>query len=131
MSDPDLEELRQQTQRTDRLAEPAPSDDGDGDDLVEDLVDALAAIDSGEQAKTFAARDDSVTALLTTLDDREEDLAEVGTALQEALGREVDRSALDRSEIVRLAVRLGLREAAPEYLDRLAEASGEYARRNV
>ncbi|NEU58007.1 hypothetical protein [Halorussus sp. MSC15.2] len=129
MSDPDLEELRQQTQRTDRLAEPASRED-ESDDLVEDLVDALAAIDSGEQAKTFAARDESVTALLTTLAEREQDLEAVGTSLQSALGRDVDRDALDRSEVVRLAVRLGLREAAPEYLDLLADASGEYARRN-
>ncbi|MFC4451482.1 hypothetical protein [Halorussus aquaticus] len=129
MSDPDLEELRQQTQRTDRLAEPATGED-ESDDLVEDLVDALAAIDSGEQAKTFAARDESVTALLTTLAEREQDLEAVGTSLQSALGRDVDRDALDRSEVVRLAVRLGLREAAPEYLDLLADASGEYARRN-
>ena len=129
MSDPDLEELRQQTQRTDRLAESTAGGDED-DDLVEDLVDALAAIDSGEQAKTFAARDESVTALLTTLADREEDLEAVGTSLQGALGRDVDRDALDRSEIVRLAVRLGLREAAPEYLDLLADASAKHARRN-
>ncbi|MFC7078951.1 hypothetical protein [Halorussus caseinilyticus] len=130
MSDPELEELRQQTQRTDRLAESAGVEEGT-DDLVEDLVDALGAIDSGEQAKTFAARDESVTALLTTLDDRQEDLEAVGTSLQGELGREIDTSSLDRSEIVRLAVRLGLREASPEYLDLLAEASGEYARRNV
>jgi hypothetical protein len=130
VSDPDLEELRQQTQRTDRLAESADSQP-DEDELVEDLVDALAAIDSGEQAKTFAARDESVTALLSTLADREADLEAVGTSLQEALGRDVAPSELDRSEIVRLAVRLGLREAAPEYLDLLADASAEHARRNV
>jgi len=127
VSDPDLEELRQQTQRTDRLDQSATA----GDDLVEDLVDALAAIESGEQAKTFAARDESVTALLTMLADREDELADVGTSLQEALGREVDPEALDRSELVRLAVRLGLREAAPEYLELLADASAEHARRNV
>ena len=131
MSDPDLEELRQQTQRTDRLAEPAQPAGDDEDELVEELVESLAAIDSGEQAKTFAARDASVTALLTTLADREDDRHEVGTALQEALGRDIDPSELDRSELVRLAVRLGLREAAPEYLEALADASGEYARRNV
>jgi hypothetical protein len=130
VSDPDLEELRQQTQRTDRLAEPSASDDED-DELLEALVDALGDIDSGEQAKTFAARDASVTALLSTLAEREEDLEAVGTSLQGALDREIDRDELDRSEIVRLAVRLGLREAAPEYLDLLADASGEYARRNV
>lgn len=129
MSDPDLEELRQQTQRTDRLAEPSPSED-ENDELLEALVDALGDIDSGEQAKTFAARDASVTALLSTLADREEDLEAVGTSLQGALDRDIDRDELDRSEIVRLAVRLGLREAAPEYLDLLADASGEYARRN-
>ena len=129
MSDPDLEELRQQTQRTDRLAESAAS--APTDDMLEELVDALAAIDSGEQAKTFAARDESVTALLSTLDDRPDDLEAVGTSLQGELDRDIDPESLDRSEIVRLAVRLGLREAAPEYLDLLAEASGEYARRNV
>jgi vacuolar-type H+-ATPase subunit I/STV1 len=130
VSDPDLEELRQQTQRTDRLAEPSAGAEGN-DDLLEDLVDALDAIYSGEQAKTFAARDESVTALLSTLDDREDDLEAVGTSLQRELDRDIDSGALDRSEIVRLAVRLGLREAAPEYLDLLADASGEYARRNV
>ncbi|WP_115865490.1 hypothetical protein [Halorussus litoreus] len=130
MSDPDLEELRQQTQRTDRLAETAPDADEDAD-IVEELVDNLAAIDSGEQAKTFAARDQSVTALLATLDDHDAEIEAVGTALQSALGREVDPAELDRSEIVRLAVRLGLREAAPEYLDLLADASAEHARRNV
>ena len=130
MSDPDLEELRQQTQRTDRLAE-SPGSTNDDDELVEDLVDALSAIDSGEKAKTFAARDESVTALLSTLDDSEADLEAVGTSLQSALGRDVDASSLDRSEIVRLAVRLGLREAAPEYLELLADASAEHARRNV
>jgi len=128
VSDPDLEELRQQTQRTDRLDQSTTVDD---DDIVEDLVDALAAIESGEQAKTFAARDESVTALLTMLADREDELADVGTSLQEALGRDVDPEALDRSELVRLAVRLGLREAAPEYLELLADASAEHARRNV
>ncbi|USZ69872.1 hypothetical protein NGM10_15825 (plasmid) [Halorussus salilacus] len=130
MSDPDLEELRQQTQRTDRLDQPSRSP-GDGEDVVEDLIDALEAIESGEQAKTFAARDASVTALLTMLADRDGELAEVGTSLQEALGRDVDPDALDRSEVVRLAVRLGIREAAPEYLDLLADASAEHARRNV
>jgi len=130
VSDPDLEELRQQTQRTDRLAETTPDADEDAD-IVEELVDNLAAIDSGEQAKTFAARDQSVTALLATLDDHDAELEAVGTALQSALGREVDPAELDRSEIVRLAVRLGLREAAPEYLDLLADASAEHARRNV
>jgi len=128
VSDPDLEELRQQTQRTDRLDQSTTVDD---DDLVEDLVDALAAIESGERAKTFAARDESVTALLTMLADREDELADVGTSLQEALGRDVDPDALDRSELVRLAVRLGLREAAPEYLELLADASAEHARRTV
>lgn len=130
MSDPDLEELRQQTQRTDRLAEPEETGE-EGDELQDELVAALGAIESGEQAKTFAARDATVTALLTTLDGNEEALEEVGVALQEALGRDVDPEALDRSEIVRLAVRLGLQEAAPEYLDALAEASAEHARRNV
>jgi len=46
VSDPDLEELRQQTQRTDRLAEPDAREDGT-EDLVEDLVEAIGAIDHG------------------------------------------------------------------------------------
>ncbi|WP_132058768.1 hypothetical protein [Halorussus amylolyticus] len=129
MSDPDLEELRQQTQRTDRLDQSRVEDDGD--DLVEELVEAFEAIESGEQAKTFAARDESVTALLAVLANHDDELAEVGTSLQQALGRDIDSSSLDRSEIVRLAVRLGLREAAPSYLDLLADASAEHARRNV
>ncbi|WP_318570647.1 hypothetical protein [Salinigranum marinum] len=60
-------------------------------------------------------------------DTNAEHRAAVGHALREALGRDDDDSDVDRSEVLRLALRLGFTEAAPEYLDTLREAIGDHA----
>lgn len=126
MSD-DLEELRKKTERGDRNDEIRTEADSA---FVDELVDAIEAVDSGERPKTVAVRDQPVAALLAALDDDDDEMTGVGNALEEALGR--DRSEeFDRSEIVRLAVRVGLETATPEKTEQLSDAVGRHAQQNI
>ncbi|WP_293032665.1 hypothetical protein [Natronococcus sp.] len=126
MSD-DLEELRKKTERGDRNDEIRTEADSA---FVDELVDAIEAVDSGERPKTVAVRDQPVAALLATLDDDDDEMAAVGNALEEALGREHSEK-FDRSEIVRLAVRVGLETATPEKTEQLSDAVGRHAQQNI
>jgi hypothetical protein len=128
-SDEELEELRQSTERGSRLDNPSGKE-SEGDDLVDALVTSLSSIDEGDRRKTIAVRDRSIAALLIAVAEREDDLQTIGMNLQQSLDREPSEE-YDRSEIIRLAIRAGLQEAAPEYLEHLAEATGEYAKQNV
>lgn len=125
-SDPELDALRRQTSQGDRLDEAAQADDRRS--LRNDIVDELAAIDAGERQKTVSVWDGDLAAFVAALDQEAnaEHRAAVGHALREALGRD-DDSDVDRSEVLRLALRLGFAEAAPEYLDTLREAIGDHA----
>ena len=128
-SDEELEELRRSTERGSRLDDPSEQG-GEKDDLIDTLVATLASIDEGERRKTIAVRDRSIAALLIATAEREGDLQAIGADLQRSLDREPS-DEYDRSQIIRLAVRVGLQEAAPEYLELLSEASGEYAKQSV
>jgi hypothetical protein len=121
MTDENLDQLREQSQRGSRLQE---SDESETE-LVDELVVALEEIESGDRRKTIAVRDKPVAALLKTLDDNPDDITAVGQALQQALGRDTNEE-FDRSEISRLAFRVGLQEAAPEYMKQLQDAHAEH-----
>jgi hypothetical protein len=121
MTDENLDQLREQSQRGSRLQE---SDESETE-LVDELVVALEEIESGDRRKTIAVRDKPVAALLKTLDDNPDDITAVGQALQQALGRDTNEE-FDRSEISRLAFRVGLQEAAPEYMEQLQDAHAEH-----
>jgi len=90
------------------------------------MVALLADIEAGDTSKTLSVRDARLTALVRALEETDH-LDEVGTELQEALGRETDADEIDRSEVLRLAVRLGLQEAAPETLDTARDAYARHA----
>jgi len=126
-SDTELDALRRQTSQGDRLDEAAQTDDRRS--LRDDIVDELAAIDAGERQKPVSVWDGDLAAFVVALDQEAtaEHRAAVGHALREALGRADDDSDVDRSEVLRLALRLGFAEAAPEYLDTLREAIGDHA----
>lgn len=124
--DADLAELKKQTSHGDRLDEAGRG--AERRELQGDILAELEAIDTGDRQKTVSVWDGDVAALITALDKdgNEAHLDAVGAALREALGRDTDAD-VDRSEVLRLALRLGLREAAPEYLDALREAVGKRA----
>ncbi|MCF2165404.1 hypothetical protein PNP85_13065 [Halobacterium salinarum] len=124
MTDDELEQLRQQTDVGTRAQEATPSDEST--DLEDAMVTLLAAVEAGETSKTLSVRDARLTALVRALEETGE-LEEVGTDLQEALGREAAPDAIDRSEVLRLAVRLGLQEAAPDLLETARDAYGRHA----
>ncbi|WP_306055555.1 hypothetical protein [Natronococcus wangiae] len=125
--DLDLEELREKTERGDRTDEDKTSSD---QDFVDELVEALDAVDRGDRPKTIAVRDQPIAALLAALDESDERMQDVGQSLEESLGRDPS-DEFDRSEIVRLAFRVGLETAAPERMDQLSDAIGEYAKQNI
>jgi len=122
MSD-DLDELRRQTETGTRAQGESPADESDG--LEDAIVDLLAAIEDGEESKTLSVRDARLAALVKGLEEADE-LDGVGNALRSELDREANGDA-DRSEVLRLAVRLGLQEAAPEVLDAARDASARHA----
>lgn len=95
------------------------------------IVDALAALEDGDRAKTVSTRDTSLMAFLVALDECPEERRAVGKALADAVDRDVDPTSIDRSTIVRLAVRVGLSSAAPDQWESLRVAVGEHARRRI
>lgn len=122
--DEELAELREKTDRSSRLDEDAGADElGAFRDRV---LAELEAIDAGERQKTLSVWDGPLAAFVAALEDTE-DLEAVGTALQAELDLETDAEALDRSEVLRLALRLGFREASPEHLEAAREAARSHA----
>jgi hypothetical protein len=123
MTDEELEKLRKQTERGSRLEE-SPSE---GDAVfTEDVLEAIKQIDAGDRRKTIAVRDQPMAALLTALEEHPDRMQKVGNQLREALDRET-ADEFDRSEIFRLAVRVGIEEAAPEAMVDLREAHSKHA----
>jgi len=122
--DDELEQLRQETDVGTRADSSTPSESSG--DLEAAIIEVLEEIEAGETGKTLSLRDGRLTALIRGLEETD-GLEDVGTALQEELEREVDPDAVDRSEVLRLAVRLGLQEAAPDVVDAAREGYAEHA----
>lgn len=119
----DLAALRDETSHGDRIdtAETESSHQA----FVNDIVAELEAIDDGDKQKTVSVWDGHLAAFVRALEANPDRMASVGEGLQQQLN--VDRDAVDRSEILRLALRLGFKEAAPDELDAVRDAAGEHA----
>jgi hypothetical protein len=126
MSEEDLEQLKEQTTAGTRVA--AAAADESNRDLRNRIVDELEAISDGER-KTLAIRDESLSALFSALEGNQEDMEQVLEQLATELDRDVEDST--RSELLRLAARVGLQEAAPEAWDELLEARKELVARQA
>jgi len=87
------------------------------DRFVDDLAAALGAVDRGEVAKTVSFRDERTAALFNALGENDTELQQAVDDVRAAAGVDND-SPGDRSELLRLLVRVGLNEVTP----RLAEA---------
>ena len=130
-SDTDLEELKQRHQKGSRVSGAARGQRGDEarndseedvDPLEAAIVRAFERLDAGDAPKSLSLRDAQLAALIHGLENRREDFTAVGVALQETLGRDADPEAIDRSEVLRLAIRVGLREATPEVIETAQDA---------
>ena len=125
--DPDLEELREQTSHGDRIDEVASEEQRA--ELRESIVDELEAIDAGDEQKTVSIWDGPAAAYIRALEEHPEQLTEVGHALQQRL--DLDEDDVERQDVVRLALRLGLREAAPKQFETLTEAVRKQATKGL
>jgi hypothetical protein len=123
-ADDELEELRKQTDVGTRAE---AESDGDGTDRLEDaIVTLLGDVERGDISKTLSVRDEQLTALIRGLEETGR-LDDVGTSLKDELGRDDDEAMTDRSELLRLAVRLGIQEAAPEVVETARDANARHA----
>jgi hypothetical protein len=127
--DIDLEELKRQTSHGDRLDTDADNDAQQ--ELAEAILSELARIDAGEEQKTISVWDGPVAALVRALDENPEQRVEVGEALCRQLDIERNDEPIERSELVRYALRLGFKQAAPEQFEILREAVREHATQNL
>jgi hypothetical protein len=123
--DEDLQDLREQTEVQTR-AQSGGSDSVGPADLEREIFEQLEAIERGETSKTLSVRDKNLTALIRALEETGK-IEEVGVALQDGLGLDVDPDAIDRSELLRLAIRWGISEASPEAIDRARSAHSRHA----
>ncbi|WP_254547248.1 hypothetical protein [Halomarina pelagica] len=122
--DPDLREKTDVGDRTDSAPASAESaDDGGEADAVEQspheafaaaVETHLDAIAAGEKGDTIGVRDPELAAFLRALNDVPSIRTDVGLAVQAAYGTPPDPTGVDKSTIVRLAVRAALAEYDPE-----------------
>lgn len=115
----DLAELKRQTSHGDRLDSDADNDQQQA--LADAILTELERIDAGEEQKTVSIWDGPTAAYIRALDEHPDQRAEVGDALRRQLDIDGDEP-VDRSELVRFALRLGLRQAAPDKFETLKES---------
>lgn len=125
--DDELAALREQTSHGDRIDEAAAKEEKR--ELVEDIIAELEAIDAGEQQKTISVWDGHLAAFIRALESNSDRMDDVGHALQRQL--DLDESDVDRSNILRLALRLGFQEAAPHEFEAVREAARKQATKGL
>lgn len=126
--DADLDQLRAATDHGDRLDEAA--EEVDRAPLRDSIAEYLDEIDAGDRQKTVSVWDGEVAALLAALEDHPDNMERVGDNLREALDLDT-ADDVDQSEIIRLALRLGLREAAPKEMETVRKAVQDRATRGL
>jgi methionine synthase II (cobalamin-independent) len=120
----DLEALKEETQKGSRTTNAEMQQD-----LVDAIVEELEAIDQGE-SKTIAIRDESLSALFGAVEEHDsEQMDEMLQSLGDAAGKTPDNAT--KSELLRLAARVGLQTATPGAWDELVEAKKERAANDV
>lgn len=125
--DDEIEELKQQTSQGDRLDE--ASDEQSRHALKTAILEELERIEEGDEQKVVSVWDGPMAALVRALENNPDQLEELGHSLQDELG--VDEGDVDRSEVIRLALRLGLRTASPEVVEATREAVSDQATKNL
>lgn len=117
--DIDLDELKRQTSHGDRLDSDADNDAQQ--ELKEAIFDELERIDEGEEQKTVSIWDAPAAAYIRALDEHPEQRDEIGRSLRRQLDIDAEGS-IEQSEFVRLALRLGLRQADSDKFEIVGEA---------
>lgn len=121
---PDAEELLEQSKNQKRHETEPSTSEGDDQDLVGAVADAYADLDEGDLPENLTIRDANLAALFAGLDETGE-LASVIDDAADELDREKP-GAESKAAALRLLVRVGLDEVAPEALDAGVEGFEQY-----
>lgn len=97
------------------------------EDVVDELVDALDAADEGDLSKTLSVWDPEMAAVLSVILGDQERAQEDAQALAHELSTSFDEDVVDRSNLLKLALRVGLQEVDEEIFDELRQARRERA----
>jgi hypothetical protein len=124
----DIEELRQATDHGSRIDE--ESGEAREQELVEAVLAELVAFEEDDRQKTVSVWDGEVAALIAALESTGQ-LSVMGQQLAEARGVETDESDFERSDVLRLALRHGLEQGAPDAWEALEKAVKDHATRNL
>ena len=119
--DPELSELKEQTQRGARTEDESPVAT-----TVDKLVRGYEAVDEGEQSKSISTYDHNLAALLAAVEGDDTLRREVHADLCDALDRDADEADASKTEILRLAAQLGFRSGAPDVWESLKQARQEH-----
>ncbi|MDL0128507.1 hypothetical protein [Halobacterium salinarum] len=129
-SNVDAEEALQAAKEQKRHTSQATSTEDDQDDAADRVAaikDALVAIEDGESPENINFRDAQLKALLVGLNDVGQ-LGETAKKLGTVLDDDVDtENGVSQSDIARLLMRVGLREALPEVREDATEAEQQKA----
>jgi hypothetical protein len=117
-TDEELEKLREQESKGNRLDRENPQSQPDFADAIEE---ALAAVAEGDTSDTITAYDPRLAAVLEALE-QEGKMDDVFEQLQASYDGDSGLAKPSRSAIIRLAVRVGLQEGTDDVLDDLEEA---------
>jgi hypothetical protein len=93
--------------------------------LYEAIQDARQQIDADEVTEQLSARDVRLAALIRALEETNQ-LDDIGAEAGAALNRDSDNAPATRAETLRLLIRVGLSEVAPETIQTAVEANKEY-----
>lgn len=126
-NDDELAALRERTSHGDRLDEAPAAEQRQA--LVDAIVAELEAIERGDQQKTISVWDGPLAAFIRALEENPDRLEDVGHALQRELN--LDESDVDRSEVLRMALRLGFKQAAPDTFEAVREAARTQATKGL
>ena len=120
----DLEELKRQTDPGTRMS----STPKQKQEFKDDLVEALHSRQGEGSQRTVSVWDADMAAFIDALEEHEDVMDDLGTSLQERLGRDRDAEEIDRSEVLRLLLRVGLNEGKKELAEAIVDAKAESAR---
>jgi|GEM_PF-4187074 len=113
--DDEIEELRRQTEKGDRIDERTGGEDGS------DLVDAILEELDGQETKTVSVWSPPIAALVSVMEDQ----PVVRERLAAALGIDEPGSA-ERSDVLKAILREGISGADPELWESVREAYAEH-----
>jgi hypothetical protein len=119
-NDNDVENVFERAKNQTRHGAEAPSELS----LSEAIQYHHASIEAGEETQQMSFRDERIAALLRGLEDTEQ-LEDLARDAESALERE-GNTAEGRAATLRLLVRIGLQEVAPERIQTAVEARREY-----